>query len=114
MSGAGALVFPIGQHGGGFRPHGGEWRFTVRRGAEVATLTGDQQLTWLAAHGSSKRVAATTWTRPAVLALAREFGVADPEATYADLRDRGLVAEAEPDGPGAVAFAAGHQMVPLT
>src|SRR5436309_9214960 len=109
------LVFPIGQHGGGFRPRAsGDWRFTVRRGAEVLTLTGDQHLAWLAAHGSTKRVAETVWTRPAVLALAGEFGLADPAATYTQLVDWGLVAEAPPEGTDAVAFAAGHQMVPLT
>ena len=51
---------------------------------------------------------------PAVLALAGEFGLADPAATYTQLVDWGLVAEAPPEGTDAVAFAAGHQMVPLT
>jgi hypothetical protein len=115
MTGPEPLVFPIGQNGGCFRRDAGaDWRFAVRRGTEVTTLSGHQYLMWLAAHGSTARVGETTWTRAAVLALARDFELPDPEATYAEMLDLRLIAEAEPEGPAAVAFASGHQLLPLT
>jgi hypothetical protein len=109
------LVFPIGQYAGRFRDDAaGPWGFRVRRGLEVTALSAAQYLVWLAAHGSSARVAEIAWTRAAVLDRAEELLLPEPGTTYGELVDRGLVAEVEPDGPTAVAFAGRHQLVPLT
>jgi len=110
------LVFPVGHFMGPFHPTRGApaRHFIVRVGWDTPKLPDEDHLdVWALAHGLPARIGTTPWTRDAVLAAARDGGIADAETVLDTLVDLGLVAEVTPGTPGAVEFARRHRVQSL-
>jgi hypothetical protein len=109
-----ALILPVGHClGASWWPDTGVVEQQVRRGFEVARLAPEVFGVWALAHGVPDRSPAEVWTAGAVLDLADELGVAEPEPLLAALLDDGLLVEVAPTEAARVGFARGHRMVPL-
>lgn len=109
------MLVPIGHDVGALYPEPGTDRHCqqVRAGTDLVELDDTDFTVWLLAHGLADD---DRPTRPGVRAGAERLGIGADEADRA--MDRfladDLLAEIEPGGPAAIAFAERHQLFPLT
>jgi len=107
------LLLPVGHDLGVlYAEGGGERRQQVRVGVEVVELEDRDFAVWLLAHGTDNE---DRPTRQSLVEKAEKLGLAADQADAAVERfvAEKLLFEVVPDGESAIAFAEGHQLVPL-
>lgn len=107
------LAIPVGQFGGMVRGKepGRPW-FSVRRGDLVLSVEQDPGMLWLDAHGLVDELAATPWTRAAVLGRRGNLTEMAEAKAYGLLAGLKVLAEIDPQDDEAVDFARTHRLVP--
>jgi hypothetical protein len=112
---AAPLLFPVGHLLGAFHPGPGAPAsyHGVRIGWETVRLPDDDHRDlWALAHGSLPD-AGVGWTRPALLAAARQVGIEAAAPIVEALLDRGALVEVQRDPEAMIAFAAAYRLEPL-
>ncbi|MGH3660734.1 MAG: hypothetical protein ACRDT8_18935 [Micromonosporaceae bacterium] len=109
------LIFPVGHYMGTFYPKtNAPLKYhKIRLGVDVPQLPDEDHFkAWALTHGLPGDSGQGPWTRRSVLDEAKRLGL-DADQVLAALADKGVVAEVESTGPGAVEFARRHRLQPL-
>lgn len=106
---ASRVLLPVGQRLGELHPGPGRGTsgLLVHPGPAAVLLDGDAGDVWDLAHGLTTHVLQVPWDRAQLAAVLLDRRPADLDRTVADLLDRGLLVEVDPQDAGA--FLARHR-----